>query len=99
MRAVAAFELPSLKSLCSLDSQPLPLCAALRTDEGALTGESETVTKIVESVPEEARIQEKVNMLFSVQCIAPFSAFSALRPGLSRSYSIRLPTCSGHNRG
>ena len=43
---------------------------SLRTDEGALTGESETVTKITEAVGEEARIQEKVNMLFSGTTVA-----------------------------
>jgi Ca2+-transporting ATPase len=36
-----------------------------RTDEGALTGESETVLKGVEPVAKSARIQDKRNMLFS----------------------------------
>merc|ERR1712196_247458 len=36
-----------------------------RTDEGALTGESETVLKITEPVAKSARIQDKKNMLFS----------------------------------
>ena len=38
---------------------------SLRTDEGALTGESETVLKQLEPVAEEARIQDKKNMVFS----------------------------------
>lgn len=36
-----------------------------RTDEGALTGESETVMKQLEPVEAEARIQQKINMMFS----------------------------------
>jgi len=38
---------------------------SVRTDEGALTGESETVMKMVDVVPEESRIQDKRNMMFS----------------------------------
>ena len=38
---------------------------SVRTDEGALTGESETVLKITEPVAKSARIQDKKNMLFS----------------------------------
>ena len=38
---------------------------SVRTDEGALTGESETVMKQLEPVAKEARIQDKKNMLFS----------------------------------
>jgi len=38
---------------------------SLRTDEGALTGESETVLKQTDPVGEESRIQDKKNMLFS----------------------------------
>ena len=35
------------------------------TDEGALTGESETVLKHTDPVADEARIQDKNNMAFS----------------------------------
>ena len=38
---------------------------SVRTDEGSLTGESETVMKTTEPVAEEARIQDKKNMMFS----------------------------------
>ena len=38
---------------------------SVRTDEGALTGESETVLKTTEPVAKSARIQDKKNMLFS----------------------------------
>ena len=38
---------------------------SLRTDEGALTGESETVMKQLEPVKADARIQDKKNMMFS----------------------------------
>jgi len=38
---------------------------SMRTDEGALTGESETVLKQTEPVSDEARIQDKKNMMFS----------------------------------
>jgi len=38
---------------------------SVRTDEGALTGESETVMKMTEPVSAEARIQDKKNMMFS----------------------------------
>jgi len=37
----------------------------LRTDEGALTGESETVMKQTDPVPSESRIQQKKNMVFA----------------------------------
>jgi len=37
----------------------------VRTDEGALTGESETVMKHTDVVPAESRIQDKKNMMFS----------------------------------
>jgi len=38
---------------------------SVRTDEGALTGESETVMKQTDPVADEARIQDKKNMMFS----------------------------------
>ncbi|KAL1521948.1 hypothetical protein AB1Y20_021595 [Prymnesium parvum] len=38
---------------------------SVRTDEGALTGESETVMKQVEPVSADARIQDKKNMMFA----------------------------------
>mmetsp|Transcript_9645 Transcript_9645/g.24917 ORF Transcript_9645/g.24917 Transcript_9645/m.24917 type:complete len:1066 (-) Transcript_9645:13-3210(-) len=38
---------------------------SVRTDEGALTGESETVMKTTDPVAAEARIQDKKNMMFS----------------------------------
>ena len=38
---------------------------SVRTDEGALTGESETVMKGTEPVSADARIQDKRNMMFS----------------------------------
>jgi len=38
---------------------------SIRTDEGALTGESETVMKHIDPVAAEARIQDKKNMVFS----------------------------------
>jgi len=38
---------------------------SVRTDEGALTGESETVMKHLDPVAEESRIQDKGNMMFS----------------------------------
>jgi Ca2+-transporting ATPase len=51
---------------------------SLRTDEGALTGESETVTKITEPVAVEARIQEKINMLFSGTTVANGAAIGVV---------------------
>mmetsp|Transcript_2136 Transcript_2136/g.6512 ORF Transcript_2136/g.6512 Transcript_2136/m.6512 type:complete len:1024 (-) Transcript_2136:24-3095(-) len=38
---------------------------SVRTDEGALTGESETVSKTTGTVGKDARIQDKRNMMFS----------------------------------
>ena len=37
----------------------------VRTDEGALTGESETVMKQLDPVADDVRIQQKLNMMFS----------------------------------
>ena len=37
----------------------------IKTDEGALTGESETVLKQLETVEKDVRIQGKLNMMFS----------------------------------
>ena len=44
---------------------PAPIVPSVRTDEGALTGESETVMKQTEVVGVESRIQDKKNMMFA----------------------------------
>ncbi|EOD35019.1 Ca2+ ATPase [Emiliania huxleyi CCMP1516] len=50
----------------------------VRTDEGALTGESETVMKHTEPVGAEARIQDKTNMMFSGTTLSGGGAFGVV---------------------
>jgi len=51
---------------------------SVRTDEGALTGESETVMKQTEPVAVEARIQDKKNMMFSGTAVSNGGAFGII---------------------
>jgi Ca2+-transporting ATPase len=50
----------------------------VRTDEGALTGESETVMKHTDPVGEESRIQDKTNMMFSGTTLSGGGAFGVV---------------------
>jgi len=50
----------------------------VKTDEGALTGESETVMKHTEPVAAEARIQEKKNMMFAGTTVSNGSALGVV---------------------
>ena len=68
---------------------------SVRTDEGALTGESETVMKQLEPVGADSRIQDKKNMMF--RCVPPTSYLPPLACHVSLSLPRVTHTASSHS--